>query len=158
MCCVSLCLHPHAHLNSGQPIPRIQYTPQEVEVWRTVLAKLHRLFPTHACAEFNQALPLFDFRWVGHRWCDNKRKSRKLDSHSEYAWAVKGHVFMQLCPQAVQSCSQKDRMASSGVMLGLVLMLQRPCICTIWCLPFCIWAPFMHLFLYMGIPVQDLAM
>jgi hypothetical protein len=32
-------------------------------VWGTALSKLKALFPTHACKEFNQSLPAFDFRW-----------------------------------------------------------------------------------------------
>jgi len=46
----------------GDPIPRIDYTPQEVEVWGTALSKLKALFPTHACKEFLASYHLFDFR------------------------------------------------------------------------------------------------
>ncbi|WIA37157.1 hypothetical protein OEZ86_014117 [Tetradesmus obliquus] len=46
----------------GEPIPRIDYTPEEVAVWGTALSKLKALFPSHACAEFNAALPKFNFR------------------------------------------------------------------------------------------------
>lgn len=52
------------YCNSGEPIPRIQYTPEEVYVWGTALSKLKALFPTHACKEFNQSLPAFNFRWA----------------------------------------------------------------------------------------------
>lgn len=47
---------------SGQPIPRIEYTAEEAQVWGTALSKLKALFPTHACTEFNHSFPKFDFR------------------------------------------------------------------------------------------------
>ena len=46
----------------GQAIPELQYTPEEVQVWGTVLRELQQLYPTHACREFQQNFPLFDFR------------------------------------------------------------------------------------------------
>ncbi len=46
----------------GEPIPRIAYTPQEVEVWGHVLRELGQLFPRHACSGFLRALPLLGFR------------------------------------------------------------------------------------------------
>jgi phenylalanine-4-hydroxylase len=46
----------------GEPIPRIDYTPEETYVWGTALSKLKALFPTHACSEFNEAFPRFNFR------------------------------------------------------------------------------------------------
>ena len=51
----------HTH-EVGQPIPRVQYTPDEVEAWGTALRNLVALYPTHACAEFNKNWQLFDFR------------------------------------------------------------------------------------------------
>lgn len=48
--------------NSGEPIPRISYTPEETWVWGTALSKLKALFSTHACREFNKSFPKFNFR------------------------------------------------------------------------------------------------
>ncbi|EPB72513.1 Biopterin-dependent aromatic amino acid hydroxylase, partial [Ancylostoma ceylanicum] len=45
----------HRH---GDKIPRIEYTPEEVETWRTVYSELVALYPTHACKEFNYIFPL----------------------------------------------------------------------------------------------------
>ena len=45
----------------GQPIPRLDYTAEELHVWATVLRELKDLYPQHACAEFLRCLPLFDF-------------------------------------------------------------------------------------------------
>jgi len=56
MACQTVC--------SGDPIPRIDYTPEEVAVWGTALANLKGMYPKHACKEFNRALPKFNFRWA----------------------------------------------------------------------------------------------
>ncbi|KAL4429618.1 hypothetical protein ABPG77_008667 [Micractinium sp. CCAP 211/92] len=46
----------------GEPIPRIEYLPEEVATWGLVLGQLEALFPQHACTEFLHSLPLFGFR------------------------------------------------------------------------------------------------
>jgi phenylalanine-4-hydroxylase len=45
----------------GQPLPRVEYTDAETETWGTVYRELSRLFPTHACDEYNQAIRELDF-------------------------------------------------------------------------------------------------
>ena len=55
----------HAHLilftlNSGSPIPRVEYTTEEVSTWKTIYSNLKKLFTTHACSEFNHILPLLE--------------------------------------------------------------------------------------------------
>ncbi|CAL8468777.1 g8318 [Coccomyxa elongata] len=45
----------------GDPIPRLEYTPDELQVWGTVLHELRNLYDDGACAEFLRCLPLFDF-------------------------------------------------------------------------------------------------
>jgi len=42
----------------GQQIPRVKYTKAEVETWGTMFRELTKLFPTHACREFNHVWPL----------------------------------------------------------------------------------------------------
>ena len=43
---------------SGEQIPRIEYTDEENGTWRAVYTELVKLYPTHACAEFNYIFPL----------------------------------------------------------------------------------------------------
>ncbi|XGW07654.1 hypothetical protein V3C99_010648 [Haemonchus contortus] len=42
----------------GEKIPRVEYTEQEINTWRTVYNELVSLYPTHACKEFNYIFPL----------------------------------------------------------------------------------------------------
>jgi phenylalanine-4-hydroxylase len=39
----------------GQQPDRVQYTAQEVGTWKTVFRALTKLYPSHACAQYNQA-------------------------------------------------------------------------------------------------------
>nr|XP_015194180.1 PREDICTED: tryptophan 5-hydroxylase 1 isoform X2 [Lepisosteus oculatus] len=48
----------------GDPIPRIEFTEEEVKTWGTVYRELNKLYPTHACREYLKNLPLLS------QYCD----------------------------------------------------------------------------------------
>ncbi|KAM8892953.1 tryptophan 5-hydroxylase 2 [Spinachia spinachia] len=50
----------------GQPIPRIEYTLEEISTWGVVFRELTQLYPTHACREYLKNLPLLS-KQCGYR-------------------------------------------------------------------------------------------
>lgn len=51
---------------SGSPIPRVDYTEKEIATWKEVYRQLTRLYPTHACREYNNIFPDF-IKHCGYR-------------------------------------------------------------------------------------------
>lgn len=49
---------------SGDPIPRVEFTEEEVKTWGVVYTELNKLYPTYACREYLKNLPLLS------KYCD----------------------------------------------------------------------------------------
>ncbi|KAG1955564.1 tryptophan 5-hydroxylase [Pimephales promelas] len=50
----------------GDPIPRVEFTEEEVKTWGVVFRELNKLYPTHACKEYLHNLPLLT-QYCGYR-------------------------------------------------------------------------------------------
>ncbi|XP_042583651.1 tryptophan 5-hydroxylase 1b [Cyprinus carpio] len=50
----------------GEPIPRVEFTEEEVKTWGVVFRELNKLYPTHACREHLNNLPLLT-QFCGYR-------------------------------------------------------------------------------------------
>ncbi|XP_068929229.1 tryptophan 5-hydroxylase 1 isoform X2 [Petaurus breviceps papuanus] len=50
----------------GDPIPKIEFTEEEIKTWGTVFRELSKLYPTHACREYLKNLPLLS-KHCGYR-------------------------------------------------------------------------------------------
>uniref|UniRef100_A0A8B9CIE6 Biopterin-dependent aromatic amino acid hydroxylase family profile domain-containing protein n=1 Tax=Anser brachyrhynchus TaxID=132585 RepID=A0A8B9CIE6_9AVES len=50
----------------GDPIPKIEFTEDEIKTWGIVYRELNKLYPTHACREYLKNLPLLT-KYCGYR-------------------------------------------------------------------------------------------
>lgn len=88
------------YVSSGQPLPRIEYTPQEIQTWNAVFRQLMQLYPTHACREHRHVFPLL-IENCGYR----EDNIPQLEDISNF---LKGKKFREI--------SQFDRIFSSEIL------------------------------------------
>ncbi|EQB79125.1 tryptophan hydroxylase 1-like protein [Camelus ferus] len=50
----------------GDPIPKVEFTEEEIKTWGTVFRELNKLYPTHACREYLKNLPLLS-KYCGYQ-------------------------------------------------------------------------------------------
>lgn len=90
---------------SGDPVPRIEFTEEEVKTWGVVYRELNKLYPTHACREYLKNLPLLskycDFRednipqledvsrFLRGTFSSNQKKNKTTNTHTHT-----NHIFV----------------------------------------------------------------
>ena len=55
------------HLFRGEPIPRVKYTPDEVNTWRTIYTELTKIYDKYASSEFKKNLKELE-KEAGYRY------------------------------------------------------------------------------------------
>ncbi|KAJ8248891.1 hypothetical protein GJAV_G00228890 [Gymnothorax javanicus] len=72
----------------GHPIPRVQFTEDEVRTWGMVFRELSQLYPTYACQEYTRNLPLL-CQQCGYR----EDNIPQLEDVSRFLWERTGFTI-----------------------------------------------------------------
>uniref|UniRef100_A0A669R1A5 Tryptophan hydroxylase 1 n=1 Tax=Phasianus colchicus TaxID=9054 RepID=A0A669R1A5_PHACC len=95
----------------GDPIPKIEFTEEEIKTWGTVYRELNKLYPTHACREYLKNLPLLT-KYCGYRE-DNIPQLEDVSRFLKGRVLLLGHVPLLAEPSFAQF-SQEIGLASLG--------------------------------------------